>query len=113
MANPRFEALMALFAKHHLPLVDPPEQKDASTSMMSWSRWFGHDVSFVVHGPRDSVIHYRIWGKGTVEAWFGHGSHDSGGIALQGYLPGRDDAETVEPAKVGAALRSFITSGHA
>lgn len=47
---------------------------------------FNNKVTFEFFGPRNSMIHYCIWGteaNPVVNVWFGKSDSDSGGLALQ------------------------------
>ena len=67
-----FKALMDAFENCKIPVIDI---KDCDKKCS--------EITFQIHGNRNSVAMFRIWGGHVVDIWLGKSNSDSGGRALQ------------------------------
>lgn len=104
MTDPRFERLMEAFEARGIPRV-PWEKVHVGPDNLTMKP----RLTFSVHGPRDSSIQYEIEDHcASVNAWFGHSSHDSGGMYLHGQLRMKPEDVVEKPRIVVAATEAQV-----
>lgn len=96
-----FDQLMQKFDEYNIPRIEHDAIKSSSTH--------NKDIIFVVEGPRNSIIHYRLWGRYVIDVWFGKSNSDSGGLALQGTL--RKDGHPKQLHNLLRLHKRFMQSG--